>query len=155
MLRFGKIPASQGDEKCELAVSPDGRALTITFSGFQVKLGGCKSPTSTAARVFSYVLPLEGDAERAEVEFTVQGYVLATEGATAAAVCSVNGQSVVADFPRPADQSILQKLTFAAEKPSECRLCAVLVAGRDSRNADAEVFLNVTAIDAEILPRPR
>jgi hypothetical protein len=53
------------------------------------------------------------------------------------------------------DQSFVQKLKFAAETPSECRLLVFLLVGRDSRNANAEAFLNVNSIDAEILPRAR
>ncbi|MCI0703881.1 MAG: hypothetical protein L0241_22720 [Planctomycetia bacterium] len=154
MLQFGQIPA-QSKEHFDLAVSDDKRALTFTFSELQAKVGGGKSPVATSTRVFSQTLPLEGDEERVEIEFIVQGYVVATEGATAAMVCSVNGQTTVTDFPGQADQSIVQKLKFTAKKPSECRLCTFLMVGRDSRNADAEVQLNVTSIDVEILPRPK
>lgn len=111
------------------------------------------SPAPTSTRVFSLVMPLEGDEKRVEIEFFVQGHIFATEGATATMVCSVNGQTTVADFPGSSDQSYVQTLKFAAETPSECRLCVFLLVGRDSRNANAAAYLYVTSIDAAILPR--
>lgn len=155
MFTFGPILDDQGDVKFELGVSDDNRALTLTFSDLEVAVGGL-APVSLATRVFSLVLPLEDgqEQERAEIEFVVQGLLLALEGATATIVCSVNGQTTVTDFSGKSDQSFVQRLTFAAEKPSEARLCVVLLLGRDSGQANAEALLRVTAIDVEILPRP-
>jgi hypothetical protein len=155
MFIFGQMPTYQSDEKFELDVSDDKRALTLTFSDLQATVGGGKSPAPMSTRMYSLVLPLEGDEKRVEIEFIVQGFILAHEGATATMVCSVNGQTTVADFLGMSDQSFVQKLNFAAEAPSECRLYVFLLVGRDSRNASAEAFLNVNSIDAEILPRAR
>jgi hypothetical protein len=154
MVTFGQIPAKQGDVPFALDVAPDKRALTFTFSDLEIKVGGGKSPATTAARVAPFVLPLDGDDERAEIEFVVQGHIFTNEGATATVVCSVNGQTTVTDVPGEMEDSFVQKLTFAAEKPSVCRLCVFLLLGRDSKNADAEALLTVTSLDAEILPRP-
>jgi hypothetical protein len=153
MFTFGQIPTYQSDKKFDLGVSPDKRALTLTFSDFKATVGGGKSPAPMSTSVFSLVLPLEGDEKRVEIEFIVQGFILALEGATATMVCSVNGQTTVADFPGGSDQSFEQTLRFSAETPSECRLYVFLLVGRDSRNANAEAHLNVATIDAEILPR--
>lgn len=153
MFTFGQIPTNQGDEIFELGVSDDRRALTLTFSGLQATIGSSESPWPISTRVFSLVLPLEGGEERVEIEFIVQGFILALAGATATLVCSVNGQTTVADFPGGSEQGFEQKLTFAAEAPSEARLSVFLLLGRDSTNANAEAQMNVSAIDAEILPR--
>jgi hypothetical protein len=153
MLTFGQIPAKQGDVQYTLEVSPDGRALTFTFSDLELQVEGGKAPKTIATRLGSLVLPLEGDDERAEIEFIVQGYALTREGTTATVVCSVNGQTVITDVPGASDDSFTQRLTFAAKTPSECRLSIILLLGRDSTNADAAAHLNVTSIDAEILPR--
>jgi hypothetical protein len=155
MFIFGQMPAYRSDKKFELDVSDDKRALTLTFSDLQTTVGGGKSPAPMSTGMFSLVLPLEGDERRVEIEFIIQGSILAHEGATATMVCSVNGQTAVADFPGRSDQSFVQKLKFAADTPSECRLYIFLLVGRDSRNANAEAFLNVNSIDAEILPRAR
>jgi hypothetical protein len=155
MFTFGHIPAYQNDEKFEIGVSDDKRALTLTFSDFQSVVGGSNSPGPVSTRVFSLILPLEGDEKTAEIEFSLDGFVLALEGATASLVFSVNGQTTVADFPAGSDQDFVQTLKFAAETPSEARLCVFLLVGRDSGNTDAEAHLSVTTIDAEILPRPQ
>jgi hypothetical protein len=153
MFTFGKILPYQTDESFELGVSDDKRALTFTFSDMQVTVGAAKSPAPTSTRIFSLVLPLEGDEKRVEIEFIIQAFVLTLEGATASLVCSVNGQTTVTDFPGVSDQSFEQKLTFAADTPSEARLFVLLLVGRDSGNPDAEAHLSVVSIDAEILPR--
>ncbi len=155
MFTFGQAPTYQSDENFDLSVSDDKRALTLRFSEFEVTVGGGRSaPTST--RWFCLVLPLEGDDEKAEIEFILtNALVMTTEGATATIVLSVNGQTTFADFPANSDQSFDQRLTFTAPSPSECRLCVFLLVGRDSENPNAEAFLSAPVIDAEILPRPR
>jgi hypothetical protein len=155
MITFGQLPNKQGAEEFDLHFSDDKRALTLTFSDLQITVGNSKSPTPMSTRVFSLVLPLQGDDKRVEIEFIVQGYNLNPECATATMLCSVNGQTTVADFPGKSDQSFQQRLKFAAETPSECRLCVFLLVGRDSQNSSAEAYLNVTSIDAELLPRPQ
>lgn len=154
MFTFGQIQKYQSDEKFDLSVSDDKRALTVRFSDFQAAVGGSKSQAPVSTRLFSLVLPLQGDEKTVEIEFNLDGFVLALEGATASLVCSVNGQTTVADFPAGSDQSFVHTLKFTAETPSEARLCVVLLLGRDSSNADAEAHLSLATIDAEILPRP-
>jgi hypothetical protein len=155
MNTFGPIPGKQGDAQYTLEVSADQRALAFAFSDLEIKVGGGKSPATTATRVASFVLPLEGEEERVEMEFIIQGYIATIEAATATVVCSVNGQTTLTDVPGPMSDSFVQKLTFAAKKPSACRLCIFLLLGRDSKNPNAEGILTVSTIDAELLPRPR
>ena len=162
---FTQTPTFQSDEKfeprptlpvTELDVSDDGRALTLTFSAFEVTIGGANSPAPTATRTFFLFMPLEGDDnETVEIEFTAQGSVLTTEGATATMVLSVNGQTTVADFPANSEESYLQSLKYTAPSPpSECRLSVFLLVGRDSTNSDAEAFINTLSIDANIPRAP-
>ena len=74
-----------------------------------------------------------------------------SDGATATAVFSVNGQTTVADFGDNADQSFRQELKLSGNMPPECRVCVFLLAGRDSTNPSSQAFLNVLTIDAEII----
>jgi len=154
MYTFGRIPRHKSDQKFEAGLSDDKRALTLTFSDLQIHAGGSKSAASMVTRLFSIVLPLKGDEPKAEIEFNLDCLVLTLSGATASLVCSVNGQTVVADFPENTDQSFIHTLKFAAEAPSEARLCVFLLLGRDSDNPDAEGDLSVTSLEAEFLPRP-
>jgi hypothetical protein len=51
MFTFGQTPTYQSDEKFDLAVSDDKRALTLSFSeGFEVTVGGGGSPAPTSTR---------------------------------------------------------------------------------------------------------
>jgi hypothetical protein len=154
MITFGRIPRRKGAVKFELGLSEDRRALTLTFSDFQVHVGGSRSRASTVTRLFSLALPLHGDEPRVEIEFNLDCLAITTGGATASLVCSVNGQTAVADFPENTDQSFIHTLRFAAGTPSEARLCVFLLLGRDSKNAAAEADLSVSAIEIELLPRP-
>jgi hypothetical protein len=158
MFTFGQTLTHQSDEKIDLAVSDDGRALTLGFlEGFEITVGGSKSPAPTATREFFGVLPLEGyDEKRVKIEFFCSNaFVATTEGATATLVFSVNGQTTFADFPANSEQSFEQVVEFTARSPSECRLCVFLLVGRDSNNSNAEAFLSSGTIDAEFLPRPQ
>jgi uncharacterized protein len=165
MFTFAQTPTFQSDQKFEprptqpvtqLDVSDDGRALTLTFSAFELTIGASKSPAPSSTHVFSFVLPLEGeDNESVEIDFHVQGFVLTTEGATATVVLSVNGQTTSSDFPANSEESYLQSLKFTASSPpSECRLSVFLLVGRDSTNSDAEAFINTLSIDANIPRAP-
>jgi len=155
MLTFGTIPPYRGKEQLAVGLSDDKRAITLTFGDFKTTLGSGKSAAAVVTHLFSLALPLQGDEAMAEVAFAVSGFALTTAGTTATLVLSVNGQTVAADFLAGADQSLLLELAFKAPKPSDCRLCVMLLLGRDAAMTDAEAFLNVTAIDVELLPRPR
>ena len=154
MITFGRIPRRKNAVKFEPGLSEDKRALSLTFSDFQIHVGGGNSRASTVTRLFTLPLPLKGDEPKVEIEFSLDCFVMTFDGATASLVCSVNGQTTVTDFPENTDQSFVHTFRFAAETPSEARLCVLLLLGRDSKNANAEANLSVLSIDAELLPRP-
>src|SRR5690606_23910815 len=154
MLTFGQVPAYQTDVRFDYGLSPDRRAFTLSFSDLQVPaepdVG--KSALPITSRVFCLVVPLEGAEERAEIAFHVSdGFVTTSDGATATAVFSVNGQTTIADFRDNADQSARQDLKLSGKMPPECRVCVFLLAGRDSTNPSSQAFLNVLTIEAEII----
>lgn len=152
---FGEVPPYQGDVSFQAGLSDDRRAVTLTFSDVTVEVGNSPNDTApTANRTLSVILPIEGGAGRAEIEFTLQAGIFLTEDAHATVVFSVNGQSAVSDFLAEPQETFVQRLLFAADSPAECRLFALLLVGRDSRFASAAAVANVVAIDAEFLPRP-
>jgi hypothetical protein len=154
MATFGRTPTFQSSDEIDFAVSDDGRAFTLLFvgSGFELDTGASEAPIAT--RLFSLVVPIEGDDERVEIEFIAGASVTLFDGATAASVLSVNGQSVVADLsaqdPAQDSETVLK---YAADRPSECRLAFLLLAGRDSKNPNSNAVLAAQSIDAEFLPR--
>jgi hypothetical protein len=151
---FGEIEAYQGDVSFQAGLSDDRRAVTLTFSDVTAEVGKSPNdPAPTANRSLSLVLPIEGGAGTAEIEFTLQAGIVLTADAHATAVLSVNGQSEVSDFLVEPQETFVQRLLFAADTPAECRLFALLLVGRDSRFPGAAAVANVVSIDAELLPR--
>ncbi len=153
MTTFGKVPAYQGTEKYELDISPDRRALTLTFSDFVAQIRGKAGAVPVVSRLFNFALPLEGKEDHAEIEFTFQGTQFLEKGTTATLVCSVNGQTIAADFAPDMDLSVQRVLKFSTDNPSDCRLSILLLVGRDGESPDVEGQLGVMAVDAELLPR--
>jgi hypothetical protein len=154
MFTFGQIATDQSDVNADLVVSDDRRALTVSFSGFEVTADTGKSPTALSTRLFSLVIPVEGYDNRLEIEFGVSAFVATSAGGTASLVVNVNGQTTVADFPTADEKDFVQPLKLTADSATECRLLVLLVAGRGSKDASAAALLSVPTIDAEILPRP-
>ncbi len=152
---FGEIIPEDGtDAVFEAAVTEDGRAFTLTFSDLVSTVEGPDS-LPVSASLFSVVLPLHGQG-KAEIEFGFSGAAIVTQGATATLFVSANGQSTVRDFPPGTDDSFVHPLLFVSEDPSECRLFAMLLAGRDSvfaADAEPAAFINILSIDGEMLPR--
>lgn len=149
MFTFGEIPSSGEEVPFEGSLSSDRRALTLTFStGASAELD--ERPGALATRAFAVVLPLEGAGGRAKIEFALSAGVVLTEKSTATVVLTVNGQTAVADFVSDPHQIVVLPLTFVAVDPSECRVFAELVAGRDSQQPNAAAHLNFIALDAEI-----
>lgn len=155
MFTFGQIPACDGDVRFESALSDDKRALTLTFSDLVASVEANKSQSPIVTRALSLVLPVDGGSGRAEIEFVASAFVITAARTTATLMLSVNGQTTIRDFPVGADEAFEQRLMFAADSPSECRLFALLLVGRDSQNTNGEgAFMNILSIDAEVLPRP-
>lgn len=154
MFTFGPIPTYQGEVKFEPSLSDDKRALTLTFSeGATIEVGNSPTSAPLAARTFDLILPLEGDGGRAEIEFNLDVGVFLNEGTTATVMLSVNGQSAITDFLVDPDGGFLQRVNFAAYAPSECRVFALILIGKDSQNLATGGVVTFSNLNAEILPR--
>ena len=151
--KFGSGSTGSGDEGFDLAISDDGLAFTLTFAEIQAEIGGGEAQDPIAARVFSAVVPLEDAADGVDISFTTQGFAFTTEGASAAAVLSVNGQASVQHFPAGTDDSFQQQLRFTSGPTSQCHLAVVAVVQRDPADPEAQATLRPSSVDAEIQPR--
>ena len=155
MATFGQIPAYQTSSQFDFGISDDKRAFTLSsIADLEIAFEVSKSATPIETRLFSLVVPLDGENERVEIAFSVSANVLTGEDATATLVFSVNGQTTVVDFATVPEQSFVEELVFATYMPSECRLSVFLLVGGNKKNPNADAFLKVQSIDAEILPRP-
>ena len=149
---FGSGWSGSGDNGFDLAISGDGQAFTLTFAEIEADLDGGKSPDLFAARVFSAVLPVDGDGGDVDIAFTAQGFAFATKGANAYAVLSVNGQTNVLPFSGDTDENFVQQLSITSGPASLCHLVMVAVVQRDPAYPDAAATLRPSSIDAEIQP---
>jgi hypothetical protein len=151
MFTFGQIKSYQSDVKVDPALSDDKRALSLNFTGFEIR---ATDDNPLARRMFDIVLPVEGKGKEVEIEFSMNGFAITMDGSTAALIVSVNGETIAAGMSGENDGGLLKSMTFKAKSASECRLSVVLLAGCDAANDNAEAFAGCNSIEAEFLPRP-
>ena len=146
---FGTTPTFSSADSFDLAVSPDGQALTITFLGFEA-LADPASSAPIATAVKSLALPVEGFDPGVQVAVRIDGFGFATDGAAGSAVVVVNGTAGVAPIAPGADGDFVHEVIAGGTGTAECRISVILVAERDSGNPDAVARVNVQTLDAEI-----
>ena len=141
-VRFG--PVTSEDSTASTAVSPDGQALTTLFSDLEADTQ--KGIQSNGTRM---VMPLTDGAPNAHITVYASGYAL-TEGATARLSLTLNGQTVVKDFPAGTDDEFVQQIELPAIAGSEGQLSIALEVDQTPGSDDGAAYLNVSSIDAEI-----
>jgi hypothetical protein len=147
---FGSGWTGSGDNGFSVSISGDSLAFTITFAEIEATVDAGKSDDLVAARVFSAVMPLEGDGDEVSIAFTASVYAFASEGATGYALLSVNGQTAIQQFAAGTDDDFVQPLTVTAGPGSLLHLVVVAVAQRDPAYPDAAAAVRPVSIDAEI-----
>jgi len=150
---FGQAPTFNTDVGFSLALSPDKKAFTATFSGLEAIIDG-KSAAPIVTRVFSFSIPLSGADAGQEIPFFVSGFAASEKGANAHLLFSVNDQSIVAYLPGNSKEGFVHQLKYKATDAAEAKITVFLLANRDSRS-DAAVHLNVSAIDTDIVKHTR
>jgi hypothetical protein len=151
---FGSGWTGSGDNGFRVSISGDDLAFTITFAEIEANVDAGKSDDLFVARVFSAVMPLEGDGGEVSIAFTASVYAFASEGGTGYALLSVNGQTAVQQFAAETDDDFVLPLTVTAGPGSLLHLVVVAVAQRDPAYPDAAAAVRPVSIDAEI-PLPR
>lgn len=146
---FGTTPVFTSEDPLDLAVSPDGQALTINYLGFEALVDSATPPPVVTA-IRSVALPTEVFAEGVTVAVRIDGFAFATDGAAASAVVIVNGNAGVKRVAPGADGDFVHEVVAEGTGTAECRISVILVAERDSVNPDAVARLNVLSLDAEI-----
>src|SRR5215831_14598089 len=139
--RFG--PLTSDDSTFTSDISPDGVALTGLFADMEVSTE--KGAVSNGTRV---VIPLTGGAHNAVLTVYVSGYAFAQD-ATARLKITVNGQTVVRDFPTGTDDDFVQQVELPAVAGSQTQLSLALEV-HQAAGSDGGAYLNVSSIDANI-----
>jgi hypothetical protein len=151
--RFGTTPVFSSEDPLDLAVSPDGQALTITYADFGALVDAAapsEGATGFATIVTSLVLPVEGFDDSARVAVRVGGFAFVTEGAAGWVVVVVDGNAGVRRAAAGMDDEFLVEVTAIGSGNTECRISVILAAERDTQDPNAEARLNVLSLDAEI-----
>ena len=152
MSGFGRAPTYKSELGFTFVAADDKQSFVVLFDNLEVDVPRDKSLVLTATRLFHLALPLEDGTTGVEISFYVEGSIFTQEGATGTLVLSVNGQSIVVDFPGNSDTNYVQELKLKAVTASECRLSVLLLAGGDSKNPNSQGYLNATSIGARIQP---
>ena len=146
---FGPGPTFNTDVGFDIALSPNKKAFTATFSGLEAIIDG-KSAPPIVTRVFSFSIPLADAKPGQEIPFFVSGFAVAEKGANAHLVFSVNDQSSIAYLPTESKEGFVHQLKYKTTDAKEARITAFLVASRDSKS-DAAVHVTISAIDTDIV----
>ena len=151
---FGSGWTGSGDNGFVVSISGDALAFTITFAEIEANVDPGKSDDLFAARVFSAVMPLEGDGDEVSIAFRASVYAFTSEGSTGYALLGVNGQTAVQQFAGETNDDVVEPVTVTAGPGSLLHLVVVAVAQRDPAYPDAAAAIRPVSIDAEI-PLPR
>ena len=144
---FGQAPTYNTDAGFMLALSPDKKAFTATFSGLEAILEAKSTPIVT--RVFSFSIPLADTELGQEIPFFVSGTAEFEKGANAHMVFTINDQSMTAYFPALSKDGFVHRLNYKAIDAKEARVTVLLLVSRDSKS-EVEAYLNVSTIDTDI-----
>ena len=132
----------------DTAVSPDRRALTTTFSAFEVTIDG-ESAEPSATKSFSMTLPLTDGANGDVVGFHVQGFAFVEGGAAARVTLRGGGKVRVRDLPSGADKDVVESLWLPATPGITYRLSVVIEIHKDATGG-GDGYLNAVAVDVGI-----
>lgn len=156
-LKFGNSLTFPPGPMHDYSVSPDGKAITVTFGGLQAIVDDGKSdegaprrePTDpVVTRAFSMVLPVTNGSS-IKTAFHFQGLAITNAGGLATLLVVINGQSTIFSFANNSDESFVRTVDFSASAAAEIRLTVVLIAERDKQFSGAAAHLNLMAIDTD------
>jgi hypothetical protein len=140
-VRFGLLTSD--DSTFTSDVSTDGVALTALFADMEAS-----TETGAVSNGTRVVIPLTGGAHNAVLTIYVSGYAFALD-ATARLRMTVNGQTVVRDFPTGTDDDFIQQIELPAVAGSQPQLSLALEV-HQAPGSDGGAYLNVSSIDANL-----
>ena len=139
------------DDDCDVAISPDGQALTVGLSAFVVKVSGDTAGTRHATKTVPVLLRMAEGTRQGRVRVYVQGYGF-TEGAKGSLTISGGGQQVIQGFGDHSEGEFLQSLDFTAAPGSTVRVSIILdLQVLADSEGDTGGYMNVSAVDARFI----
>ena len=129
-------------------MSDDRRALTTTFSDFEV-ITDPASAEPSATKSFSMTLPLTDGANGDVLGFHVSGWSITNAGATARMTLRGGGKVKVKDFPTGSDVEIVESLWLPATPGTTYQLSVVIEIHKDAAGG-GDGFINASNIEIGI-----
>jgi hypothetical protein len=145
-VRFGRVTTAGRSN--DTAISDDRRALTTTFSDFEVTIDG-ESAEPVYTKSFSMTLPLTDGANGDVVGFHVQGFAFVEGGAAARVTLRGGGKVRVRDFPSGSDKDVVESLWLPATPGITYQLSVVIEIHKDAAGG-GDGYLNAVAVDVGI-----
>lgn len=132
-----------------VAISPDKKAFTATFSGLTAVIDGPQSLAPVASRQVSFVLPIQDFSKDEVMTVFVSGFVSSQAGADAHVVVTVNEQTSSLDFYAAEEKEFLQKIEYKPGTAREVRITIFVLASRNSKSG-AAVSAIVNSVDNDL-----
>ena len=141
VVRFGTVTSD--DSTATTNVSSDRQALTTLFSDLEAS-----SESGVLSNGMRMVIPLTGGAPNATIKVYASGYAF-THRATARLSVTLNGQTIVKEFPSGTDHDFVLPIYLPAIGGSAYQLS--LTIDEQPNTGRGAAYINVNAIDAEIV----
>lgn len=145
-MRFGQITTAGRDS--DTSISDDRRALTTTFSDFEVAVEPTSAETD-ATKTFTMTMPLTEGAEGETLGVGVQGFALLHRGAKASVTLRGGGRQVIQGYATGAEDSFLQTLELPARPGVTYQLTFAIDIDRGADD-EGTGYLNILSIDIGI-----
>jgi hypothetical protein len=145
-VRFGRVTAS--GRGSETSIASDRRALTTTFSDFEVTVDpepAEPDPTKT----FTMTMPLTTGRGGETLSVYAQGFIFLDGGAKASVTLQGGGRQIIQGYATGADDSFLQTLELPARPGVTYQLTFAIDIDRGA-DAEGTGYLNIAAIDIGI-----
>jgi hypothetical protein len=146
---FGKVATAPSDDTVETAVSPDRRALTTTFSDFEVTMDAT-SAEPVVTKTFAITLPLTDGAKEETLRVHASGFTILEEGAKARVTLRGGGRQLIKGFAAGAgEEEYVQTLELRARPGVTYQLSFAIEINRGADIA-GNGLLNMVSIEIEI-----
>lgn len=145
-VRFGRVTAS--GRGSETSIASDRRALTTTFSDFEVTVDP-EPAEPDATKTFTMTMPLTTGRGGETLSVYAQGFIFLDGGAKASVTLQGGGRQIIQGYATGADDSFLQTLELPARPGVTYQLTFAIDIDRGA-DAEGTGYLNIAAIDIGI-----
>ena len=145
-MRFG--PVTTAGRASELDIAGDRRALTASFSDFEVTVEPA-SAEPDATRSFSMTVPLTAGVEGETLRVHPHGFAFLEGGAKASVTLQGGGRQIIKGFATGAEDSFVETLELPARPGVTYQLTFAIAVDRGA-SAEGIGYLSIAAIDIAI-----